>query len=374
MINRLVGCAVTAPTGIAAAALHGCTTQSWAGIGWATSDADKLGSDVRANLAAFERWNRVKVLIIDEVSILSASVFEKLETIARDLRRNHSYRPFGGIQLILAGDFLQLPPVGGGSASKFAFECKAWDACKLTKYELIEVFRQSQRPFVDMLKQVRLERLDKAVINLLESCVNRTFPDDGITPTHLGARKEDLDKINAHHLSQLKGEPVIHTAEDTGDKATLQTVMPVQTLELKVGAEVMLISNINQAAGLVNGSRGVVTGFNDRLPVVRFHNGAEILIGKRMFTFGCDKQVKGKPKELPATRRQIPLLLAYALTIHKAQGLSLDRVRVDRLFAPGQAYVALSRARSLEGLAIVKLDVQRITASRVALKFYGQLW
>lgn len=242
--------------------------------------------------------------------MVDAVLFDKLEAVAKDIRRNT--RAFGGIQLVLTGDFYQLPPVD--SAPKFAFEANSWNRVVTKQIELKKVFRQTDMTFVKLLNELRTGHCTdetRRVLKSLERVPN--YPNDGIEPTHLYSRRQEVDNANTQKLANLPGEVRKYTATDTGTPENVKKLdsscMAPQVLYLKVNAQVVLIKSLDTALGapgLVNGSRGVVVSFSPKtgLPIVRFTNGKEIEIEKAEFS----QESSG---EKLATRRQVPLLLAW---------------------------------------------------------------
>lgn len=338
---------VTAMTGVAALQIGGSTLHSRAGIGLARRAADDLVRFMKRQTRA--AWRDCVVLIIDEVSMLSRALFEKLDAIGRAVRSDA--RPFGGIQLVLCGDFHQLPPVGAGADGEFCFESPMWDAAVPHRYELTEVFRQRDAAFVALLAEVRSGVLSPDAVARL-AALDRPLPDGAVEPTRLFPTNGRVDDLNERALGRLDGETCVYNALDYARteeaRALLGACIAPPSLALKVGAQVMLVRNLDETH--VNGSRGVVVRFHptSSMPVVRFLRGDELMMEPQVW------EVEGDDGAVVASRTQVPLRLAWAVTIHKSQGLTIDWLDVDLegTFACGQAYVALSRARSLEGLRV----------------------
>jgi ATP-dependent DNA helicase PIF1 len=253
---------VTASTGIAACAVGGVTIHHWAGVGSTERPVAEMTAQAMRTRGA--QWRAAKTLVIDEVSMLDADLFDTLDAVARRVRGVQL--PFGGLQLVLSGDFFQLPPVAkGGAPLRFAFEAAAWREGVRRTFELTQVFRQADPAFISALRLVRQGRAPAEVRELLKSCVGRALPEaDGIVATRLFTHKADCAALNEARLAALPGPPLVWTARDTsrdaGALATLRTSSPAPAeLPLKVGAQVMLIKTIDAGRGLVNGARGVVT-------------------------------------------------------------------------------------------------------------------
>lgn len=294
-------------------------------------------------------------------------LLQKLEAVARHIRKND--KPFGGIQLILCGDFLQLPPVVDKSktAKRFCFQSPCWDKCIELCFELREVHRQKDQEFVSILNSIRIGRVTKDINERLVQTANQRIESDGILATRLCSHTNDSKMINDSKLKDLNGEEKIFSSQDS-DNATklldMQTVAPSKLI-LKIGAQVMLLKNVNVNAGLVNGARGVVTRFEEGFPVVRFKN-------KKEFTARMERWYVKNSNGTLLCRKQIPLNLAWAFSIHKSQGLTLDCVEMSlaKIFEAGQAYVALSRAQSLDTLRVLDFNSRHVWADPDVLEFY----
>ncbi|KAF8647713.1 hypothetical protein AX16_006549 [Volvariella volvacea WC 439] len=398
--------AVTASTGIAACNVGGVTVHSFAGIGLGLESVNDLASKIKKNKKAYTRWKRTKVLIIDEVSMVDGELFDKLEGLGRTLRKEKG--PFGGIQVIVTGDFFQLPPVSKAGPVKFAFEAETWSDTIQHTFNLTKVFRQSDQEFVDMLNEMRFGRLSQQAISKFKSLSRPLAFEDGLDATELFPRREDVDKSNSTRIARLNTQEMHFVAVDAGviqDPAQrekiLSNMMAPQRLSLRLDAQVMLIKNVDDT--LVNGTMGRVIRFVDPTVYQTQYDpeselGGEGAIGNNTSSVGSAAK-KGGPGvgtgkkypvvefvqsngfrrtmlvmpevwkvELPsgevqASRTQLPLILSWAMSIHKAQGQTLDRVKVDlgKVFERGQAYVALSRATSLEGLQVLNFDPRKVT-------------
>jgi ATP-dependent DNA helicase PIF1 len=382
--NNLAGktIAVTALTGCAALLLgsDAKTIFSWAGIGIGKDSREKYVDQLRMMKHLSKRWRETDILIIDEVSMMTPELLELLEYLGRTVRPTYrsspSPLPFGGLQVVLVGDFLQLPPVEKGE-QQFAFESPVWNQVVKRTIHLKRIYRQTDTAFQTILDEARTANLSAASYKILESRMNLPWKDELIKPTLLFTRRAAVDAINNNSLAKLTGETQTYKCKTLPVKCAPSEVAKivekmdrdanyVVDLSLKVGAQVMLLKNLEPELGLVNGSRGVVVSFQEfppYLPKVQFKDCTRII----------KPEIWASNHEPPIQREQIPLRLAYALTIHKAQGASLDSALVDigdSTFEYGQAYVALSRVRSLEGLYVHDLSPAAFRAHPTVKAFY----
>ncbi|XP_062996335.1 ATP-dependent DNA helicase PIF1 isoform X1 [Elgaria multicarinata webbii] len=362
----------TASTGVAACQIGGTTLHAFAGIGSGKAPLHQC-IELAQRPGVRQQWLSCRQLIIDEISMVEGEFFDKLEAVARVVRKCED--PFGGIQLIICGDFLQLPPVSKATEQpKFCFQAKSWRRCIHLNMELTEVRRQTDREFISLLNAVRLGRCTEEVTRQLALTATHRVERDGILATRLCTHKDDVELTNARQLQELSGEQRSFKAVDSdpGLVKTLDAQCPVSSvIELKQGAQVMLTKNLDVSRGLVNGARGVVIGFETEgkgLPKVRFLCGITSVVGPERWV------LKG-PSGIYLSRHQLPLKLAWAISIHKSQGMSLDcaEISLSRVFECGQAYVALSRARSLAGLRVLDFDPKVVRANSYVLQFYRHL-
>lgn len=368
--------AVTSTTGISALLIKGVTLHSYLGIGLGEDSVEGLYKRVK-KFKSYERWRNLKVLIIDEISMLSPELFTKLESLARRIRRNNLC--FGGIQLILSGDFCQLPPV---KSDKLCFESECWSECVKNTFYLTEIVRQSDSDFKKCLNSVRIGDISEEVKSILSTRVGAELVNSsGIKPTRLYSTNNMVNSINTEELYKIakKNKSCIRQYdmdfEFVGVNNKKQysekykrNCMASETLELCIGAQVMLLHNLHIDIGLANGSRGVVIDFTpDDVPIVKFLNGVVKEIN--------DHEWEYKEKKKKITIYQYPLKLAWALTIHKSQGSTIDYAEIDlsNPFERGMAYVALSRVKSLDGLTIVDIDYSKIKANQKAVRYYNSL-
>lgn len=260
---------------MAACHIGGITLHQFAGIGRGEATLENCYNMASKPLRA-QIWRRCKHLIIDEISMIDGRYFEKIEAVARKIR--NSEKPFGGIQLILCGDFFQLPPVYKNSKeqnAKFCFQSKIWDQCVQRCFELRQVHRQKDKKFIDILNKIRIgEITDEIAANLIATSKQK-IETDGILATRLCSHTQDANIINESKLNALQNEQVVFIAEDSSTAHTkdldAQTPVPGKLI-LKIGAQVMLLKNINISKGLVNGARGVIKRFDNGIPVVKFRN------------------------------------------------------------------------------------------------------
>lgn len=390
MLNRLgIINYCTATTGIAAVNLawaergvFASTLHRWSGIGLGDESAEKLYSKVNNSKKAKEKWLSTRVLFIDEISMMGANLFDKLDFIGKKIRK--SDLPWGGIQLVLSGDFLQLPPVN----DRWVFEADSWQSLSLKPVIFEEPKRYKDVTYFGMLLRFREARHTPEDIAILKQRVkaydalqSQNEADKSkltIKPTILYSKKIDVDAFNTAELNKLTTPLTTYRASDMFkpyDRNAKQdyytnllddTIPP--TIQLKVGAQVLLKANLDVDVGLANGSRGVVTALGVDYADVLFMSSHV----HRVPLYNW----KIEDKDALAVRTQLPLILAYSVTVHKSQGLTLDYAICNlgaSVFCSGQAYVALSRVRNLEGLLISDLHPKAITADEVALKYAAHL-
>jgi len=407
LIRKIYRHCISNRKGIQVCALTGCasillnckakTVHSWSGIGLGNASVDVLINKIKQNLYKKKAWTEISVLVIDEVSMMSIKLFDTLDAIGRGVRNNHL--PFGGIQVILSGDFYQLPPVGNYNdvdTMRFCFESEDWNNVfkKNCQIQLVKIFRQTDDKYISILNQVREGVVKRSSNDLLKSRVG-LIPPQGTVITQLYPRRNSVEIINCNKMKelttpeqtfeiQLLNNLPILSDEDKRKRNKIGKVeidielqhiktnlLCEPTLKLKVGAYVMCIVNMEISTDIVlcNGSQGIITGFSEitRLPIVRFNNGYEATINYYTWT----------SENIPGIGvSQIPLILAWAITIHKSQGTTLDMAQIDvgrGIFEAGQTYVALSRVKSLDGIYLTSFDVTRIKINRKVKEFYDNL-
>jgi ATP-dependent DNA helicase PIF1 len=393
---------VCALTGCAAVLLE-CkakTLHSWAGIGLGNGSVEQLVTKIMKNRFLKSNWKGTDILIVDEVSMMSQKLFELLDAIGKTVRKNS--RPFGGLQLIFSGDFYQLPPVGDKDepeTTRFCFESLLWSQTFTldNHVQLTKIFRQSDPVYQKILNQIREGKLKRSSNEVLLHKIGQQIPDNSIVrPTKLFPTRNKVDQVNTKEMNGLKtveqdfnlkyhvdlemtATELLKRRQFT--KEQIQTELLYlkanlrcdEVVKLKVGAQVMCIVNIELDNGqtLCNGSQGIITKLSEQgLPVVKFSNGSSSLETVMSYHVWPSENIPGIGVS------QLPLILAWALTIHKAQGATLDIAEIDAgsgIFECGQTYVALSRVKSLEGLYLTSFDASKIKVSRKVQEFYLSL-
>ena len=377
----------TALTGCAAILLGqgSKTIHSWGGVGIAKDSVEEIAQRIKKNTKAKKNWLCTDLLIIDEISMMTCELLEKLDRVGQIIR--NCRKPFGGVQLLLVGDFCQLPPIvreaGGIDKPVFAFESPKWSTIVGRVYHLQHIQRQQDEDFQRVLVEARNGILSPESIAILKSRQGLSWRKMKIKPTLLFPRKADVDYVNETNLGVLKDDKrkfIATTDAPPGFKLTDPWfIKAIETMDadsnysgelvLCLKAQVMLIHNLNTEIGLVNGSRGVIVGFEQGgagNPIVEFMNGCKMPIAPHQWEVEGYKDVY---------RKQIPLRLAWAITIHKAQGSTLDCALIDigtNTFEFGQAYVALSRVRSLDSLYIHDFADDSIRCHPKVKKFYAK--
>ena len=371
--SKYINIAITSTTGTSALLLNGTTLHSFLGIKTGSGSIESMVMDIQKKSHARKKWKTVDCLIIDEISMLDPDLFDKLEHMARIIRKNT--KPFGGIQLVVSGDFLQLPCVG---TNNFCFQAESWDRCIVNTIYLTDIIRQSETDFQICLNSIRLGTITPNVKDTLLSrmgavCTNKY----NIIPTKLYSSNYEVEHINNIELDNLSRDGRqfyeytmnIQSNSSFATERIKKNCNAQEEVQVCVDAQVMLLKNIDIDSGLVNGSRGIITEFIEDLPLVRFLNGVERIIDISTW------DILDNDNKCISTITQIPLKVAYAISIHKSQGCSLDCVEIDlgNIFEYGQAYVALSRVKSLQGLSIVNINFDKINAHPIAVEYYNSL-
>ncbi|KAK8802104.1 hypothetical protein WA158_006499 [Blastocystis sp. Blastoise] len=409
---------VTASTGIAACNIGGITLHSFAGIGLGDKDVTFLHRKIRSNKKCLDRWKQCEVLFIDEISMLDGHLFDTLEYLARKVRNNNN--PFGGIQVILCGDFFQLPPVGlGRDGVIYCFQANCWKTTIQRYICLKTVYRQKDTKLQQLLREIRHGTVSASSLQLIAAMEN----------TNLDIEKDI--KPTRRHLSDLAGNIYRYIAKDSGEEIYVNLLKKgcsaPETLDLKIGAQVMLLKNLDVERGLVNGMRGVVTRFIDisesaaisssededpanseardnqsqmnqslspsknstpagnrlfvvnigqknsvtYMPIVKFALPAgetEVAIESNAW------EIEGGRDKPLAQREQIPIKLAWAMSIHKSQGMSIDLLEIDLngVFEKGMTYVAMSRGVDINRMRVRGFDRKNIHVDTTVERFYQE--
>ena len=380
------------------------TIHSFAGIGLCKGDNDIIVNKVINNFYLTKRWRHTDILIIDEVSMMSCKMFNVIESIARNTRIGH--KPFGNMQIILLGDFLQLPPIADindPETAKFCFESDQWYNIipRSNHVELKTIFRQKDETFRNILSEIRIGEISLKNIEILTSLVGREYDmeaNHNIIPIQILSTRNEVAFVNQSFYNKIDSpefkfkhtiktnvkvftdgkaipEELLKKCKNLNEKSlemeiiNLQKNIPVEdSLSLKKGAPVMVIFNLDIENSICNGTLGIVCNFSKNgdiyTPIVRFSDGKERLIGCHTW----------QHSEYPTiTLSQIPLTLAFASSIHKQQGSSISMARMNlgkSIFENSQIYVALSRMTSLDGLYLDSFDCTKITVNKKAKDFY----
>jgi len=403
--KRIQVCALTG----CASLLLGCnakTIHSWSGIKLARGTTEQIVGQVMRNKRAKKNWKTVKILIIDEVSMMSRKIFDALDAVARAVRGVPA--PFGGLQVIFCGDFYQLPPVpttNEPETGDFCFESDRWSAVFRREHhiELTTIFRQTDAKYIEILSQVRTGELTAENADILRQYVKREYDAEQYNGSVLAklypicSRADYLNRVLFDKIEEPAVEFTVNTqrncttyadtnkqiepsvlhdcrsmgkAEEDYELDQLMANTPcISQFQLKRGAAVMCTVNLDMERGICNGSQGVVVDFvgTDKRPEVKFANGITMAIGPHLW----------QSSDYPTLAiSQIPLQLAWAMTIHKIQGATLARAQIDVgnvVFEYGQTYVALSRIQSLDGLYLAGFNPNRIKANPKVKAFYSQI-
>jgi ATP-dependent exoDNAse (exonuclease V) alpha subunit len=349
--NENLEVAVTASTGIAATHIGGRTIHSWSGMGIQDSMDEKELDELAQKEYLHKRYANTDVLIIDEVSMLSADQLDLLDQIARKLRRGNA--PFGGLQVVMSGDLFQLPPITDYDTPQYITDSDVWKQADLAICYLTEQFRQEDPEFESLLADIRAGNVSAGTKDMLKSRKH-----DGETDltdiTRLYTHNKDVSEINHERLGEIDEELHVYEMRSKGpkkktDRLKKGTLAP-EKLKLKEGAQVMFVKN-DPADEFVNGTRGVVDRFENGKPVINTNDGKEVTPNRLRWS---RSQIDGSDAHIS----QLPLRLAWAVTVHKSQGMTLDEAAIDlsKTFVEGQGYVALSRLRTLAGLHVLGLN------------------
>lgn len=398
--------AVTASTGIASTQLDGMTIHSWTGIGTDNELTPKRLKNIQSRQKVVSRIREVKVLIIDEISMLHLKTFDLINQVLKVIRNNDN--AFGGLQIIVAGDFFQLPPVSlfnETNEEKFAFMSASWKEANFQICYLTEQHRQTANSLnkndsyygLDLnmiLNQIRSQKLSPQIGHALLETKNHNFNIKSYT--RLYTHNIDVQTINNNELKKLNNPEYTYYGYGTGDKTLIEilkkSIPNTEKLTLKVGAKVMFLKNYADEK-IFNGTTGIVTEFKivsekdktigsipirvssdenidkPKYPVVKLDSGEQVMVLQDSWDIKNEKD-----DIILATYWHVPLTLAWAITIHKSQGITLDYAEVDlsKTFEKGQGYVALSRLKKLSGLKLLGLNSKSLELDPLAIEMDKQ--
>lgn len=360
--------AITASTGIAATHMNGMTIHSWAGIGVKDSLSPADLQSLKDKKYLTDKIEQVQVLIIDEISMLHKQQLEMVNMVLKFLKKNQL--PFGGVQIVFCGDFFQLPPVGRPmeeNKDKFAFMSSAWLEASPVVCYISEQYRQSDNSLNRILNEIRNGTPDQTTMDVLTSALKNNVPKSDFI-TKLYTHNVDVDRINTEKLLHLHTKSKVFQAEIKGNEKLrdllVKSVLTDAILELRIGTKVMFIKN-NYDKGYMNGTLGEVVDFSeDGYPMVRISGDYVIE------AIPEDWSIQDDIGNTLASFKQVPLRLAWAITVHKSQGMTLDAAEVDlsKTFERGQGYVALSRLKDIESLFLSGFNAMALQVDPLALK------
>jgi len=367
--ERKIPVGVTASTGIASTHLNGITIHSWSGLGIKDNLSEHEIEKLLTKSYLKKKFKYTQVLVIDEISMLHSSQLDSVDRICRAFKQ--STAPFGGMQIILCGDFFQLPPINKSDLEiNFAYQAEIWENMDLQVCYLSEQYRQNlEDDLLSILNDIRQNEISEKTQKLLQQ--RQLTKRNKIIPTKLYTHNREVDQLNLQELGKIDGSPKIYQMQFNGTKKLAESLkkscLAMEELHLKKDAVVMFVKN-NFEAGYVNGTMGVIVDFEGNLPVVRTYGGKEIVVDLESWHIEEDGIVK-------ARITQIPLRLAWAITVHKSQGMSLDAAEIDlsRSFVAGMGYVALSRVRSLNGLYLKGINNTALQVDENILVFDQEL-
>ena len=391
---------ITSTTGIAAVNVKGQTLHSWAGVGLCKNPVHKTIEKIYTRPSIYKQIRNCKILAIDEISMLNIETFEYVDEVLKNIRE--SLEPFGGIQVLFIGDFYQLPPVEVvndrpeyalfdenpsifNNSRRYCFDSPLWEDFKLKNVVLKQNYRQSEKDFIKALSDMRTNNLDEDDTELLKNRETNldTFETNML---HIFSTNYEADRYNMAKFNMIDEPVKIFEADDgvyrgtkpvysnftENEKYILEifgkNCRAEKEIALKLGAKVMLLVNMDFNRGLINGSCGDIQSFNESTITIKFDNGEVADIPRHRFEYYYHDK-------LTAERTQFPLKLAYGITIHKSQGMTLDKLVVDcsRIFEKGQAYVAMSRVKTLDGLYLKNFSKDKVMVDERVAEFYSNL-
>jgi ATP-dependent exoDNAse (exonuclease V) alpha subunit len=367
--------AITASTGIASTHLGGMTVHSWSGIGAKDALSDRDIRDLVLTSYLKKRFIKTDILVIDEISMITSHLFDLIDKVCR-AGRGEPDKPFGGLQVILCGDLFQLPPVikeqprSNGlfeeeNTSFFVFESRAWQEADLAMCYLETQYRQDDDRLIDILEKIRANAVDDSLRDMLQEHIE--LPNKGESAIDLFTHNIDVDRLNLRKLSLLGTSGKRYQMKAEGKRGVyeqlIRSCLAPETLVLREGARVVFVKN-DPERSYVNGTLGVVRGFDEEgFPLVETKYRTIVAYPKMW-----ELEIDGRKL---ASVEQIPLRLAWAITVHKSQGMTLESARVDlsKSFVPGMGYVALSRVRSLDGLDLLGCNNTALEVHPLVIEF-----
>lgn len=365
-----ISVAVTASTGIAATHINGSTVHSWSGMGIKDDLTESQMATLKTRSYLKKRYKSVKVLILDEISMLHRRQFELLDKLLRYMK-GEPFLSFGGVQLVLSGDFLQLPPVSKENEpmrNRFCFMSPTWVDAKFAICYLHTQFRQGDHQLLQILNEIRNQELTETTYGALNQKAQTYQPQEDNQQTRLFTHNMDVDRLNQQFIHQLTTKEKVFKAKKEGKQSIIDKFEQYSfvdfELKLKLGARVMFIKN-HQEGDYMNGTVGTIIDFsNDGYPIVETTDGDELEAKPDTWS------VEDEKGSVLATVVQVPLRLAWAVTIHKSQGMTLNSAEIDltKTFEAGQGYVALSRLKSLDGLHLKGINNLALRLDSLAFK------
>lgn len=394
--RQLLG--ITSTTGSSALLIGGTTIHSFSGIGVSKTDDDVLIERLAKRRYLSKRWRELKTLIIDEVSMLTPRSFQLIYKLAQTIRKNT--RPFGGVQIILSGDFCQLAPILeqhiSNHSMEYCFEAPEWTASEIHTVYFKKIHRQTDMEFISALQKIRMGISDQDTTSLLIQQFRKNIENSyGIMPVQLFPTRDSANEVNQKHFADLSKANEINTFtmkidislmtdDDKSSTTTSESTdikihraksqLPIDdSIDLCIGCQVILVINLSIEDGLINGSKGKIENFNENgEPVIMFANGIRRAIALHEW------EIEDGPHVIKAYG--LPVILGYGCTIHRSQGMSIDLAIIDigrSIFKGaggyGQIYVALSRVRTLQGLSILNFDPSRIKCHPKVIEFYRRI-
>lgn len=357
---------MVASTGAASLLINGVTFNSYFGLGILAGGVENTIENAICNRSVCERIVYTDTIIVDEISMISATTFKAANLLCQRIRRNKKF--FGGIRVIAVGDFLQLGPYSDTDKVDWIFEGKDWKSAKMKQFQLKKVMRTQDKKFLDVLAKVRVGKVDATVKKFLnQHTVKGKFTDP--TCPRIYSRNHEVDTYNLSKLKELKTPEYTFQTQYAGEKPAVdkmkENLVIPEVIHLKIGSLVMMRVN-NFQDGFVNGTIGTVIAIHPELLTIRKLDGKTITVKKHIF-----ESLNGSG-ELVAKARNFPLILAWAITIQKCQGASIEKalISLDRLWLHGQAYTALSRLSKADGLHLTTWDKSSFIVDKKVLKYY----